>query len=82
MAKPHSHPVDVSIPLSGGFAHRNEQGEIDYWIMPRSLPSGEFSVKVQPYGASALGVLVHDIDDGNDYILTPQGGWTEMPADH
>jgi hypothetical protein len=79
----HSHPVDLSIPLPAGFvAHRNGQHDIDYWMVPQIGPSGEFAVRVQPYGANALGVLVHGIDDGKDYILTKQGGWTEIPTDH
>ena len=76
----HSHPVDLSIPLPTGFtAHRNGQDDIDYWMVPQV---GEFAVRVHPYGASALGVLVHGMDDGKDYIVTEQGGWTEIPPDH
>ena len=46
-------------------------------MVPRMLPSGERVVKVMPYGTNSLGIKVHSIDDGMDYILTPQGGWME-----
>jgi hypothetical protein len=78
MSNPHTHQVDTAIPLPGGsLGHRNLQGELDYWMVPRMLPSGERFFKVQPYGTTSLGVQVHSIDDGMDYILTPRGGWME-----
>lgn len=79
----HIHPVDLSIALPAGFiAHRNGQQEIDYWIVPKVGSSGETAVKVQPYGVGPFGVLVHGIEDQKDYVLTEQGGWTEIPAGH
>jgi hypothetical protein len=75
---PHTHEIDMSIPLPDGcIAHHNSQQETDYWLAPRMLPSGERLVKVQPYGVNSLGVKVHDIDDGMDYILSPEGHWLE-----
>jgi len=41
------------------------------------LPSGQLMVKVRPYGTNSLGVKVHSLDDGVDYILTSQGDWME-----
>jgi len=77
-SNPHTHEFDLSIPLpDGSVAHHNSQGETDYWMVPRVLPSGGHFVKVEPYGTNSLGVKVHSIDDGMDYVLTPQGGWTE-----
>jgi hypothetical protein len=74
----HTHQVDMSIPMPGGaLAHINSQHELDYWMVSRMLPLGERTVKVQPYGTNSLGVKVHSLDDGMDYILTPQGGWME-----
>ena len=78
LANPHVHQFDMSIPMpSGALAHQNFQHEIDYWMVSRMLPSGERFVKVQPYGTNSLGIKVHSIDDGMDYILIPQGGWME-----
>jgi hypothetical protein len=68
----------MSIPMPiNSVAHHNFQGEIDYWLVSRMLPSGERLVKVQPFGANSLGIKVHSIDDGMDYILTTQGSWME-----
>jgi len=39
--------------------------------------SGERYVKVLPYGTNGIGVKVHNMEDGADYIVTPQGGWTD-----
>jgi hypothetical protein len=77
-SNPRTHEFDLSIPLpDGSVAHHNSQGETDYWMVPRVLPSGEHYVKVEPYGTTSLGVKVHNMEDGREYILTPQGGWTE-----
>lgn len=75
---PHTHEINMSIPLPAGcVAHHNFQHETDYWLAPRMLPSGERMVKVEPYAVNSLGVKVHDIDDGMDYILGPEGHWLE-----
>ncbi len=77
-SNPHEHSIDMSIPMpDSSVAHHNFQGEVDYWLVPRMFSSGERMVKIQPYGANSLGIKVHSIDDGMDYILTPQGSWME-----
>jgi hypothetical protein len=82
VSNPHVHQLDTTIPIpSGSLAHQDLQGEIDYWMVPRMFPNGERFVKVQPYGTISLGVQVHSIDDGMDYILTPQGGWLDALGD-
>ncbi|HMJ22906.1 MAG TPA: hypothetical protein VK513_13400, partial [Terriglobales bacterium] len=74
----HTHEFDLSIPLpDGSVAHHNSQDETDYWLVPRVLSSGGHFARVEPYGTNSLGVKVHSIDDGMDYILTPKGGWVE-----
>ena len=77
-SNPHAHQVDMSIPMPGGvLAHQNFKGEMDYWMVSRMLPSGQLTVKVMPFGVNSLGVKIHSIDDGMDYILTPQGSWMD-----
>jgi uncharacterized phage infection (PIP) family protein YhgE len=80
LANSHSHQIDASIPMPAGtLGHQNSQGELDYWLVFRVLPSGERAVKVKPYGTSSFGVKVHNIEDGRDYTLTPQGEWVNAP---
>jgi hypothetical protein len=82
VSNPHIHQVDTTIPIpNGSLAHQDRQGEIDYWMVPRMFPNGERFVKVQPYGTISLGIQLHSIDDGMDYILTPQGGWLDALGD-
>lgn len=73
---PHDHQIQTSIPLPAGALAHQSQGVIDYWMVPRMFTSGERVVKVFPYGVNSIGVKVHDIEDGMDYILTPTGQWT------
>jgi hypothetical protein len=76
LAGPHSHQMDASIPMpAGALGHQNSQGELDYWLITRTLPSGERFVKVEPYGTSSRGIEMHSMSDGTDYILTPRGDW-------
>lgn len=82
-SNPHTHQFEMSIPMpEGALAHQNFQGEMDYWMVSRMLPSGERFVKVEPYGTNSLGIKVHSLDDGMDYILTPKGAWMEALESH
>lgn len=77
-ADSHSHQADFSIPMpSGALAHQNSQGVLDYWLVQRILPTGDQFLRVKPYSTSALGTMVHSVDDGVDYLLTPDGGWID-----
>jgi hypothetical protein len=72
----HFHPVNRSIPMpAGALAHQNSAGVLEYWLVSRTFPSGDQFVKVAPYGTSPQGILVHSLDDGLDYTLTPEGNW-------
>ena len=60
-------PTDAATP------HKTADGSIDYWLVPNA--SGGAPSKVLPIGTSAEGVLVHNLEDGKDYTLTPSGEW-------
>jgi hypothetical protein len=60
-------PSDSAVP------HRGADGLIDYWLVPRGAEKS--AAKVLPIGTSPEGVVVHSIDDGKDYTLTPNGEW-------
>jgi hypothetical protein len=60
-------PTDAAVP------HKSADGSVDYWLVPRGAdPSPS---KVLPIGTSTDGVVVHDLEDGKDYTLTPSGEW-------
>lgn len=60
-------PTDAATP------HKNNDGTVDYWFVPRG--GEELPSRVLPIGTSADGVVVHNLEDGKDYTLTPGGEW-------
>jgi hypothetical protein len=60
-------------PTESAVAHKSDDGTIDYWLVPRGLE--QVQTKVLPIGTSAEGVVVHNLEDGKDYTLTPSGEW-------
>jgi hypothetical protein len=66
-------PTDAAVP------HKGADGLTDYWLVPRGTEAA--LSKVLPIGTSAEGVVVHNLEDGKDYTLTPAGEWrTSGPA--
>jgi hypothetical protein len=60
-------PSDEAVP------HKSANGNIDYWLVPRGADKSQ--VKVLPIGTSVEGVVVHSLEDGRDYTITPTGEW-------
>jgi hypothetical protein len=60
-------------PTESATAHKTADGSIDYWLVPRGVDSAPS--KVLPIGTSSEGVVVHSLEDGKDYTLTPAGEW-------
>jgi hypothetical protein len=60
-------------PSDSAVAHKSDDGTIDYWLVPRG--PDQVQTKVLPIGTSAEGVVVHNLEDGKDYTLTPSGEW-------
>jgi hypothetical protein len=60
-------------PIESAVAHKTDDGTIDYWLVPRG--PDQVQTKVLPIGNSAEGVVVHNLEDGKDYTLTPSGEW-------
>jgi hypothetical protein len=62
-------------PVEGAVPHKRADGKIDYWLVGR----GAFKelTKVVPIAVSSDGVVVHNLADGKNYTLTPQGEWRE-----
>jgi hypothetical protein len=64
--------LDVK-PTESAVAHKGADGVVDYWIIPRGVDTPPS--KVLPIGTSADGVIIHNLDDGKDYTITPTGDW-------
>jgi hypothetical protein len=60
-------------PTESAVAHKAADGTVDYWLVPRG--AGQPSSKVLSIGTGPEGVVVHDLDDGKDYTVTPSGEW-------
>jgi hypothetical protein len=60
-------------PTESAVAHRGSDGAVDYWLVPRGTEAA--ASKVLPIGNSADGVVVHNLEDGKDYVITPSGEW-------
>jgi len=60
-------PTDSAVP------HKGADGNIDYWFVQRGTDASPS--KVLPIGTSTDGVVIHNLEDGKDYTLTPTGEW-------
>jgi len=64
-----------SVPLMpGAITHITPSGQQDYWLIKRD-DSASGVTRAIPLGKSQLGVLVHSLDDGHNYVVTESGGW-------
>jgi hypothetical protein len=77
VAEQHHHSYDLSIPLPGGVVgHLDADRKLDYWMIIRVLRSGhQQTVRAIPYETNSLGIAVHSLEDGKDYML--KNGWLE-----
>jgi hypothetical protein len=64
--------------VQGAQIWRNNKGEVVYWLMPREMEGRVRLVKVLPVATDPEGVVVHDVDDGEDYVVTPSRGWLHV----
>ncbi len=60
-------------PTESAVPHKSDDGTIDYWLVPRGAE--QVQTKVLPIGTSPEGVVIHNLEDGKDYTLTPAGEW-------
>jgi hypothetical protein len=67
------HRVIEVKPSDSAVAHKTSDGTIDYWLVPRG--PDQAPNKVLAIGTSTEGVVVHNLEDGKDYTLTPSGEW-------
>jgi hypothetical protein len=72
----HHHEIASELqPLAGTVIARESNGRVAYWLVPREVLGALHMVTALPIAAHALGVVVHDVEDGEDYIVTHSGSW-------
>jgi hypothetical protein len=81
LATRHHHDSITGLEMiPGAVEHRKANGAMDYWLAPRAAAGSTRLIKVRPFEPSRLGVWIHSLEDGEDYILTPAGGWLKGGA--
>jgi hypothetical protein len=72
----HNHRVAAELhPVAGAQVWRDIHGKVVYWLMPRDVLGSVHLVRVIPVATHPVGVVVHDIEDGEDYVVTHSGSW-------
>ncbi len=76
----HRHPpMEDSIAPSDVVVHHNYLGMMDYWLVPRVVSGVWIMTKVVPIAEGPAGILVHDVAEVKDYIVTPKRDWIAAP---
>jgi hypothetical protein len=60
-------------PTHAALPHKAPDGTIDYWLVARG--ASQRPTKVQPIARSVDGVVIFNLEDGKNYIVTPLGEW-------
>jgi hypothetical protein len=71
----HHEPLEDVIAPRNAIVHHNENGVMDYWLMPRVVSGSRTMIKVFPIAQTNLGIFVHSFDELRDYVVTPSGDW-------
>jgi hypothetical protein len=72
----HRHdPVEDVIAPHNVIVHHNEDGVMDYWLVPRIVSGSRTLIKLMPISQTNMGIFVHSIDEVRDYVITPSGDW-------
>ncbi len=79
----HRHdPIEDVIAPRNAIVHHNDNGVMDYWLMPRLISGSRSIVRVFPVAQTNLGIFVHSFDDVRDYVVTPSGDWLAASDPH
>jgi hypothetical protein len=76
----HHDPIEDVIAPRNAVVHHNENGVMDYWLMPRVVSGARSMIKVFPVAQTNLGIFVHGFDEVRDYVVTPSGDWLAASA--
>jgi hypothetical protein len=78
-ANSHNHKIVTELePVAGTQIWRDIHGKVVYWLVPRDVLGSVHLVRVLPVATHPLGVVVHDIEDGEDYVVTHSGSWLQQ----
>lgn len=75
MGHHHHDPIEDVIAPRNAVVHHNENGVMDYWVLPRVVSGSRSMIKVFPIAQTNLGIFVHSFDEIRDYVVTPSGDW-------
>lgn len=80
----HHRPIGDVVAMDNVVVHHNPAGIMDYWLVPRIVSDVRTMTKVVPIAQTTIGVLVHNVEETKDYIVTPSGDWLAAsdPNDH
>jgi hypothetical protein len=79
----HRHdPIEDVIAPRNAIVHHNDNGVLDYWLMPRLISGSRSMIRVFPVAQTNLGIFVHSFDDVRDYVVTPSGDWLAASDPH
>jgi hypothetical protein len=76
----HEMAEDLIPTIQGAELVRDTTGHLAYWLIPRVVSGRVHMIKVLPIRAHPLGVLVHDTEGNEDYIVTHSGSWIREAA--
>lgn len=76
----HHPPMENAVAPADVTVHHNLLGVMDYWLVPRVNSGVRTMVKVVPIAQSENGILVHDVLEIKDYIVTTTGDWLTASA--
>ena len=72
----HRHqPIADAVPMGNVVVHHDENGVVDYWLIPRDVAGATVMIRVLPLAQLNQGVFVHDMEDSKDYMVTNSGDW-------
>jgi hypothetical protein len=75
----HVHPpIEWAVAPANAIVHHDSMGVMDYWLMPRMIGGVTVMTKVVPVMQDNSGIVVHDVAEAKDYLVTPSGDWVEM----
>jgi hypothetical protein len=73
----HRHKIatDLEPGVKDAQVWSDPKGYVVYWLVPREISGNIHMIKVLPIARHPSGVVVHDVNEGVDYVVTHSGDW-------